>query len=55
MIERELELSVGDTIQVGDHVVTVIDIDGPEVRFRVEEGGEVGVVFEIGQRVVNPR
>jgi hypothetical protein len=36
MAERELELSVGDTVQIGDTLVTVVDIDGDEVTFRVD-------------------
>jgi hypothetical protein len=36
MAERELELSVGETLQIGDYLVTIIDIDGDEVSFRVD-------------------
>ena len=34
---HELELSVGDVLQVGEHTVTVLDIENGEVTFRVEE------------------
>ena len=33
---QELNLTIGDVIQVGDVTVTVIDIDGDEVTFRVD-------------------
>jgi len=35
--EYEFELSVGEVIRIGNHVVTVIDIEGADVSFRVEE------------------
>ena len=34
---HEMELSVGDVLQVGEHTVTVLDIENGEVTFRVEE------------------
>lgn len=38
MDDLELELAIGDTIQVGDGVLlTVVDIEDGEVRFHVEE------------------
>ena len=36
MQEREIELAVGDAVRIGQYTVTVIDIDGPEVSFRVD-------------------
>jgi hypothetical protein len=33
---HELELSVGDVLQIGEHTVTVLDIENGEVTFRVE-------------------
>ena len=30
-------LSVGDTLFIGDQIVTVIDIDGGEISFRIEQ------------------
>ncbi|MEX2286564.1 MAG: hypothetical protein WD648_05690 [Planctomycetaceae bacterium] len=33
---REFELTVGDVVQIGDHAMTVIDIDGLEVSFRID-------------------
>ncbi len=31
-----MELTVGDVLRVGEYTVTVIDIDGGEVGFRVD-------------------
>ena len=39
MQEQIFELSVGDVLHIGDTVLTVIDIDGPEVSFRMDEEG----------------
>ncbi len=36
MQEQEIELSIGDSLQLGQHTVTVIDIDGGEVSFRID-------------------
>lgn len=35
--DTELELTVGDTFQVGEYLVTVIDTDGEDVSFRVDD------------------
>lgn len=32
----ELELSIGDTIQVGDQFLTVVDIEGEEILFQLD-------------------
>ncbi|MBW3540982.1 MAG: hypothetical protein KY476_11985 [Planctomycetes bacterium] len=37
MQEYELELSVGDVLVIGNRTITVVDIDGPEVSFRVDD------------------
>ena len=37
MQRHELDLSVGDVFHVGETTVTVIDIDGEEVTFRVDD------------------
>ncbi len=34
--EQEIELSIGDSLQIGQHTVTVIDIEGGEVSFRID-------------------
>jgi hypothetical protein len=38
--EKVMELSVGDVLQIGDCTVTIIDIDGPDVSFRVDQAGD---------------
>ena len=43
--EIEIELSVGDVLQVGDCLVTVVDIEGPEVSFRIEGGASPELVL----------
>ena len=56
MLEHDYELSVGDTIQIGEQIVTVIDIDGPDVSFRVENGREtVDAASDPGLRIAVPR
>lgn|GEM_PF-6230969 len=42
MRESRLELSVGDVIQIGKRILTVIDIEDGVVSFRVDEleGGD---------------
>ncbi|HVW00124.1 MAG TPA: hypothetical protein VHB77_07285 [Planctomycetaceae bacterium] len=37
MEEHEVVLAVGDTLFIGDQVVTVIDIDEGEISFRIEQ------------------
>ncbi len=37
MSHHELDLTVGDVIQIGDYTVTVIDLDDGEVTFRIQE------------------
>ena len=34
---HELELTVGEVLQIGEYTVTVLDIENGEVTFRVEE------------------
>jgi hypothetical protein len=34
--DHEFDLQVGDTLQVGDYTVTVVDIDGDEVSVRID-------------------
>jgi hypothetical protein len=34
---HELELTVGDVIQIGEYTVTVIDLENGEVTFRIQE------------------
>lgn len=47
MPELEFELAVGETLRIGDSLVTLVDIDeGPHggVAFRIESGGSAGVL-----------
>ena len=37
MPEITLELAVGDVLVIGNHTLTVIDIDGLEVHFRIDD------------------
>ena len=41
MGEHELDLSVGDVLHVGECTITVIDIDGPHVRFQIDHGDDL--------------
>lgn len=57
MIESEVELSVGETVQIGDLSVTVLDVTGDEIRFRVdfpEEQAEPSVGLDM-RRWLRPR
>lgn len=33
----EFELGVGESIQIGNQILTVIDIDGPEISVRIDD------------------
>ena len=35
---HELEVTVGDVIQIGETVLTVMDIDHGDVTFRIDDG-----------------
>ena len=35
---QEFEVTVGDILRIGDTTVTVIDIDGGEITFRIDDG-----------------
>jgi hypothetical protein len=48
MQAHELELMIGDTVWIGDRELTVIDIDGGEVTFRVDSGDEE-LIFRDGR------
>ncbi len=51
---HEFELLVGDVLQVGEHTVTVLDIENGEVTFRIEES-EPDDEFDDGSSVNRPR
>jgi hypothetical protein len=40
MRESQFELSVGDSIRLDDQILTVIDINGDEITFRVDIADE---------------
>lgn len=37
MQHTEFELGVGDTIQIGNQVLTVIDVEGGEISVRIDD------------------
>ena len=42
MQQIELELAVGDAVRIGDRWLTVVELDGDEVLFRLSDtGGEL--------------
>jgi len=45
--EHDLELFVGDVVQIGEMKVTVVDIDGPEVSFRIDSGAAEGAELQV--------
>ncbi len=51
---HEFELTVGDVLQIGEHTVTVLDIENGEVTFRVEES-EHHDESDDGSSVLRPR
>lgn len=51
---HELELTVGDVLQVGEHTVTVLDIENGEVTFRIEEAEQRDETGD-GSSVLRPR
>lgn len=56
MQEQEVELCVGDTFQIGDCLVTVVDIDGEDVTFRIQDDSDtVCLTGGDGHRVTRPR
>ena len=40
MSESQFELSVGDSVRVDDQILTVLDINGDEITFRVDLADE---------------
>lgn len=43
MTLHELDLTAGESVQIGQHLITVLDVDGDQVTFRIEnlETGEL--------------
>ena len=53
--ESEVELSLGETVQIGDYSVTIIDIEGDQIQFRVDASEEDdGRGFDM-RRWIRPR
>ncbi|QDT89692.1 hypothetical protein Pan161_13240 [Gimesia algae] len=38
----EVELTIGDTIQIGDQFLTVVDIEGNEILFQLDSDNPTG-------------
>lgn len=56
MQEYELQLSIGDVVRIGNVTLTVIDIEGDEVSFRIDEDDDVNaaVLSDLGH-ALRPR
>jgi len=39
--DQEIELSIGDSIQVGQHFVTILDVEDGVVSLRIEHQSDV--------------
>ncbi len=35
--EQEFDLSIGEALRIGDRIVTIVDVDGIEVGFRIDD------------------
>ena len=42
MRKYEIELAVGDTLLIGNEMLTILEIDGDEITFRVDEASACG-------------
>ncbi|MCX7411788.1 MAG: hypothetical protein NTZ32_27250 [Planctomycetales bacterium] len=51
---QELDLAVGDVVQIGEYTVTVIDIENDDVTLRVDQSDAINE-GEIGSTVLRPR
>lgn len=50
MRQSDVELAIGDSVRVQDHVLTVLDIHGDEITFRLDHADEedasaTGMIF----------
>jgi riboflavin synthase alpha subunit len=43
MRQSDVELAIGDSVQIGNHVLTVMEIQGEEITFRLDNAEEVDV------------
>lgn len=52
MTLHELDLSAGESVQIEHHLITVLDVDGDQVTFRIEnmETGELLIQTSPPQR-----
>ncbi len=55
MQERELELSVGDVVQIGNQLLVVVDIENEQVTFRIDDSEVVECVAPTGHSEFNGR
>lgn len=56
MSESRFELSVGDSVRVDDQILTVLDINGEEITFRIDladehDAGSVQTADLFGKRL----
>ena len=51
--EEAVELAVGDTLVVGDHCVTIMEIDGSEICFRIDDADEQDVLVHHGGKALD--
>lgn len=54
MHEQEVELGIGDVVRIGDHLLTVIDVEGDDVSFRIDLITEPRVPFELASSAARP-
>ena len=57
MNDTDIELSIGETVLVGEISVTILDIEGDEIRFRIDpppEQPESSIRFDM-RRWLPPR
>jgi hypothetical protein len=43
MRQFDVELAIGDSVRVEDHLLTVIDIQGDDITFRLDHAEEVDI------------
>ncbi|MEW4486959.1 hypothetical protein AB1L42_02700 [Thalassoglobus sp. JC818] len=49
MQEHLIELSVGETFQVGEYTVTLLDVEGDELALEIMEDGQDEGVMSAGE------
>lgn len=40
MRQSDVELAIGDSVRVDDHILTVVDIQGEEITFRLDQADD---------------